>query len=52
MTKLKLQIADQVLGRLRMKILAAKCDPEFRQQIGETFGVIPGIEQVTQSAFL
>jgi hypothetical protein len=47
MTKLKLQIAHQVPGRVRMKIPGAKGNPELLQQISETFGVIPGIEQIT-----
>jgi hypothetical protein len=46
MTNLKLQIAHQVPGRLRMKIPSAKGNAELLQQIGETFGRIPGIEQV------
>jgi hypothetical protein len=46
-TKLKLQIAHQVPGRVRMKIPAAKGNPQLLQQIGETFGVIPGIDRVT-----
>ena len=50
MTKLKLQIAHQVPGRVRMKIPAAKGNPELLQQISETFGVIPGIEQITVNA--
>jgi hypothetical protein len=47
MTKLNLQIAHQVPGRLRMKIPAGKGNPELLQQISETFGLIPGIEQIT-----
>jgi hypothetical protein len=47
MTKLKLQIAHQVPGRLRIKIPAGKGNPELLKQISETFGVIPGIEQIT-----
>jgi hypothetical protein len=47
MTKLKLQIAHQVPGRLRIKIPAGKDNPELLKQISETFGVIPGIEQIT-----
>ena len=47
MTKLNLQIAHQVPGRLRMKIPAGKGNPELLKQISETFGAIPGIEQVT-----
>jgi hypothetical protein len=46
MTNLKLQIAHQVPGRLRMKIPSAKGNPELLQQIGDTFAQIPGIEQI------
>jgi hypothetical protein len=46
MTNLKLQVAHQVPGRLRMKIPSAKGNAELLQQIGDTFGQIPGIEQV------
>lgn len=47
MTKLKLQIAHQVPGRIRMKMPAAKGNPELLDQIKATFTVIPGIEEVT-----
>jgi hypothetical protein len=47
MTKLNLKIAHQVPGRVRMKIPAAKGNPELLKQISDTFGVIPGIEEVT-----
>jgi cation transport ATPase len=47
MTKLNLQIAHQVPGRLRMKIPAGKGNPELLKQISETFSLIPGIEQIT-----
>jgi hypothetical protein len=47
MTKMKLQIAHQVPGRIRMKVGAAKANPELLEQIKETFLVIPGVEQVT-----
>jgi hypothetical protein len=47
MTKLNLHIAHQVPGRLRMKIPAGKGNPELLRQISETFGLIPGIEQIT-----
>jgi hypothetical protein len=47
MTKLNLHIAHQVPGRLRIKIPAGKGNPELLKQISETFGVIPGIEQIT-----
>jgi Heavy metal associated domain 2 len=47
MTNLKLQIAHQVPGRIRMKIPSAKGNPELLEQMKQTFAVIPGIEQVT-----
>jgi len=47
MTKLKLHIAHQVPGRVRLKIPSAKGNPELLEQISQTFGVIPGIEQIT-----
>lgn len=46
MTKMKLQIAHQVPGRIRMKVPAAKENPELLEQIKQTFSVIPGIEDV------
>jgi len=47
MTKMNLKIEHQVPGRVRMKIPAGKGNPELLKQIADTFGVIPGIEQVT-----
>ncbi len=47
MTNVKLQIAHQVPGRIRMKIPSGKGNPELLEQMKQTFGVIPGIEQVT-----
>jgi hypothetical protein len=46
MTKMNLQIAHQVPGRVRMKIPAGKGNAELLKQISEVFGVIPGIEEV------
>ena len=46
MAKLKLQIAHQVPGRVRMKIPSAKGNPELLQEIGSAFGQIPGIERI------
>lgn len=46
MTKLQLNIAHQVPGRIRLKIPSAKGNPQLLRQISETFGVIPGIEQI------
>ena len=47
MTKLKVDVAHQVPGRVRMKVPAAKGNPELLQQIAETFAAIPGIERIT-----
>jgi hypothetical protein len=47
MKKLKFNVAHQVPGRIRMKVPAAKGNPELLQQIAETFAVIPGIERIT-----
>ena len=47
MTKMKLQVAHQVPGRIRMKVPAAKDNPELLEQIKQTFSVIPGIDHVT-----
>src|SRR5262249_31217189 len=47
MTKLKFNVAHQVPGRVRMKVPAAKGNPELLQQIAETFAGIPGIERIT-----
>ncbi len=47
MPKLNLKIAHQVPGRIRMKVPAGKGNEELLRQISETFGAIPGIEQVT-----
>jgi hypothetical protein len=47
MTKVKLKIAHQVPGRIRMKISSAKGNTELLEQMRQTFVVIPGIEQVT-----
>src|ERR1700739_4141943 len=46
-TKMKLQVAHQVPGRIRMKVPAGKDNAELLEQIKQTFSVIPGIEQVT-----
>jgi Heavy metal associated domain 2 len=47
MTKMKLQIAHQVPGRIRMKVPSAKENPELLDQIKQTFSVIPGVQDVT-----
>src|SRR5277367_6236120 len=44
--KVKLQIAHQVPGRIRIKIPSAKGDPAMLEEIQKTFSAIPGIEQV------
>ena len=47
MTKMKLQIAHQIPGRIRMKVPSAKDNPQLLEQIKQTFSVIPGIQQVS-----
>jgi hypothetical protein len=47
MTSLKLSVAHQVPGRVRLKVPSAKGNPELLQRISDAFGVIPGIEQIT-----
>jgi cation transport ATPase len=47
MTKMKLQIAHQVPGRIRMKVPSVKTNPELAEQIKQTFAAIPGIDEVT-----
>jgi hypothetical protein len=44
--KVKLQIAHQVPGRIRMKVPSAKGNPAMLQEIQDAFSAIPGIEQV------
>jgi hypothetical protein len=41
-----LKIEHQIRGRIRMKIPAGKGNPELLEDIKQTFGSIPGIEQV------
>jgi len=45
-TNMKLKIAHQVPGRVRMKIPAAKGNPALLQQISDIFAAIPGIEEI------
>jgi cation transport ATPase len=47
MTNKKLQIAHQVPGRVRMKVPSGKDNPELLEQMKQTLGAIPGIEEVT-----
>ena len=47
MTKMKLQVAHQVPGRIRMKVPSGKDNPELLEQIKQTFAAIPGIHQVS-----
>ena len=47
--KVKIQIAHQVPGRIRMKVPSAKGDPKLLEEIQEVFSAIPGIEQVVVS---
>jgi cation transport ATPase len=42
----QLHVAHQVPGRLRVKIPSAKGNPELLKQISETFGKMPGIEEI------
>ena len=42
----KMRIEHQTRGRVRMKFASAKGDPAILQEIGETFGVIPGVQRV------
>jgi hypothetical protein len=45
--KMKVQIAHQVPGRIRLKVPKAKENPELMEQIKQMFVAIPGIEDVT-----
>ena len=47
MTTMKVQIAHQVPGRIRLKVPKVKENPELIEQIKQMFSVIPGIEEVT-----
>ena len=47
MTKMKVQIAHQVPGRIRLKVPKVKENPELIDQIQQMFNAIPGIEEVT-----
>ena len=46
MTNVKLHVAHQVPGRVRMKIPSAKGNPELLEEMKQTLSVIPGIEEV------
>jgi hypothetical protein len=46
MTNVKLQVAHQVPGRVRMKIPSAKGNLELLEEMKQTLSVIPGIEEV------
>ncbi len=46
MTNVKLHVAPQVPGRVRMKIPSAKGNPELLEEMKQTLSVIPGIEEV------
>jgi len=48
--KLGMKIEHQTAGRVRMKVAAAKGNPELLQQIGETFAGIPGVQRITANA--
>ena len=47
MTTMKVKIAHQVPGRIRLKVPKAKDNPELIEQIKLMFTVIPGVEEVT-----
>jgi cation transport ATPase len=47
MTTMKVKIAHQVPGRIRLKVPKAKENPELIEQIKQMFNVIPGVEEVT-----
>ena len=47
MTKMKVQVAHQIPGRIRLKVPDVKKSPELVEQIRQMFTVIPGIEEVT-----
>jgi cation transport ATPase len=47
MTTMKVKIAHQVPGRIRLKVPKAKENPELVEQIKQMFNVIPGVEEVT-----
>jgi len=47
MTTMKVKIAHQVPGRIRLKVPKAKDNPEMIEQIRQMFNVIPGVEEVT-----
>lgn len=46
-TSMKVQVAHQVPGRIRLKVPDVKDNPELIDQIKQMFAVIPGIEDVT-----
>jgi len=46
MTAMKVQVAHQVPGRIRLKVPKVKENPELIEQIKQTFTMIPGIEEV------
>lgn len=46
MTTMKVQVAHQVPGRIRLKVPKVKESPELIEQIKQLFNVIPGIEEV------
>lgn len=48
-SKVRLEIAHQTTGRVRLKVAAGKNDPELLKQIADTFSAIPGMERITVS---
>jgi hypothetical protein len=47
MTTLKVHVAHQIPGRVRLKVPSIRENPALIEQIQQTFSVIPGIEEVT-----
>jgi cation transport ATPase len=46
MTTMRVQVAHQIPGRIRLKVPNVKQNPELVEQIKQMFNVIPGIEEV------
>ncbi|MGO4685472.1 HMA2 domain-containing protein [Hyphomicrobium sp. 2TAF46] len=45
--KLKIDIAHQVPGRIRMKVGGGKGNPDLLKEVGDVFNVLPGIQRIT-----
>jgi hypothetical protein len=48
-SKVRLEIAHQTTGRVRLKVAAGKNDPDLLKEIADTFSAIPGMERITVS---